>query len=110
MVWIDILMYVVYALAIVSLVAAIGFTIVQFGGNVRGSKYALFGLLGLVVIFVVSYILSSGTDISPEVFEKTGADYGSSKLIGAGMYTIYGVLFLSVISIVLTEVIRPFKK
>ena len=78
MVWIDVLMYVVYALAIVALVAAVGFSIVQFGGNIKNSKYTLFGLLGLVVIFVVSYILSSGTDISPELFEKTGSDLSRS--------------------------------
>ncbi len=110
MVWIDVLMYVVYVLAIIAVVAAIGFSIVQFGGNIKNSKYTLFGLLGLVVIFVVSYALSSGTDISPELFEKTGSDYGSSKLIGAGMYTIYAVMALAVISIVVTEIIRPFKK
>ena len=110
MVWIDVLMYVVYVLAIIALVAAIGFSIIQFGGNIKNSKYTLFGLLGLVVIFVISYLLSSGTDIGPELFEKTGSNYGSSKVIGAGMYTCYALIGIAVLSIVFTEIVRPFKK
>ena len=65
----------------------------------------------VIVLFGASIVaaLSSGTDIPKEVFEKTGSDYSSSKLIGACMYTVY-VLFAGVIlAAVYAEIAKKLK-
>lgn len=95
------------------IVAAVCFSIAQI---VKGLMYdpkkqigILVGIGVLVVVFVISYALSSGTDIPQELFEKTGSDYSSSKLIGACMYTVY-VLFAGVIiSALYAEIAKKLK-
>ena len=96
-----------------SIVAALGFALTQIiKGLIEDPKKQMGILIGvgaLVIVFVVSYLLSSGTDIPKEVFEKTGSDYSSSKLIGACMYTVY-VLFAGVIlAAVYAEIAKKLK-
>lgn len=107
---INIGMFVVYALLILGILAAVGFSIYQFAGNFKQSRTSLYGIIGLIVIFVISYLISSGTDISPAVFEKVGGNYDSSKLIGAGMYMFYILFGITLITLIVTEIARPFKK
>ena len=60
-----------------SIVAALGFALTQIiKGLIEDPKKQMGILIGvgaLVIVFVVSYLLSSGTDIPKEVFEKTGS-------------------------------------
>ncbi len=107
---INIGMFVVYALLVLGILAAVGFSIYQFAGNFKQNKTTLYGLVGLVVIFVVSYLVSSGTDISAAVFEKVGGNYESSKMIGAGMYMFYILFGVTLLTLIVTEIARPFKK
>lgn len=107
---INIGMFLVYALLILGIVAAVGFSIYQFAGNFKQSKTALYGIIGLVVIFLISYLLSSGSDINEAVFEKVGGNYGSSKLIGAGMYMFYILFGITLVTLIVTEIARPLKK
>ncbi len=64
----------------------------------------------MVVIFLISYLLSSGSDINEAVFEKVGGNYGSSKLIGAGMYMFYILFGITLVTLIVTEIARPLKK
>ncbi|MBD5392436.1 hypothetical protein HDR65_02735 [bacterium] len=107
---INIGMFVVYALLILGILAAVGFSIYQFAGNFKQNKNSLYGIVGLVVIFVISYIVSSGSDISPAVFDKVGGNYESSKMIGAGMYMFYILFGITLLTLIGTEIARPLKK
>lgn len=107
---INIGLYVTYALAILAVVAAVVFSIYQFFGNIKQSKTTLYGLVGLVVVFLAAYFLSSGTDVSAALFDKVGANYDSSKMIGAGMNMLYIIFGLTVVALLGTEIARPFKK
>ena len=96
-----------------SLLVAIFFALAQIIiGLIEDPKKQMgiiIAVVALVVVFVVSYLLSSGTDVPQEVFEKTGSDYSSSKLIGACMYTVY-ILFGGVIaSVLFAEVSKKIK-
>lgn len=96
-----------------SLLVAIFFALAQIIKGLKEDPKKQMGIIiavvALVVVFVVSYLLSSGTDVSQEVFEKTGSDYSSSKLIGACMYTVY-ILFGGVIaSVLFAEVSKKIK-
>ena len=96
-----------------SLLVAIVFALAQVIKGLKEDPKKQMGIIiavvALVVVFVVSYLLSSGTDVPQEVFEKTGSDYSSSKLIGACMYTVY-ILFGGVIaSVLFAEVSKKIK-
>lgn len=96
-----------------SLLVAVGFALAQVVKGLTEDPKKQMGIIiavvALIVVFVVSYLLSSGTDVPKEVFEKTGSDYNSSKLIGACMYTVY-ILFGGVIaSVLFAEVSKKIK-
>ncbi|MDE6493563.1 MAG: hypothetical protein K2O66_05430 [Bacteroidales bacterium] len=107
---INIGMFLVYALLILAILATVGFSIYQFAGNFKQSKTTLYGIVGLIVIFIISYLLSSGSDISEAVFEKVGANYGSSKLIGSGLILFYILFGITLLTLIVTEIARPLKK
>ena len=96
-----------------SLLVAIVFALAQVIKGLKEDPKKQMGIIiavvALIVVFVASYLLSSGTDVPQEVFEKTGSDYSSSKLIGACMYTVY-ILFGGVIaSVLFAEVSKKIK-
>lgn len=103
----------VLALGCASIVVALGFALSQIiKGLIEDPKKQMgiiIAVVALVVVFVVSYLLSSGTDIPQEVFEKTGSDYSSSKLIGACMYTVYALFAGVILSVVFAEVSKKIK-
>lgn len=107
---INIGLYLTYVLFAIALVALLIFSIVQFIGNIGKSKETLFGLIGLLVVFAISYIISSPTDISESLFEKVGTDYGMSKLIGSGLIAFYILFVIAIVALLVSEVTRPFKK
>ena len=96
-----------------SLLVAIVFALAQVIKGLKDNPKKQMGIIiavvALIVVFVASYLLSSGTDVPQEVFEKTGSDYSSSKLIGACMYTVY-ILFGGVlVSVLFAEISKKIK-
>ena len=96
-----------------SLLVAIVFALAQVIKGLKEDPKKQMGIIiavvALIVVFVASYLLSSGTDVPQEVFEKTGSDYSSSKLIGACMYTVY-ILFGGVlVSVLFAEISTTIK-
>jgi hypothetical protein len=84
-----------YVFFIIALVASIGMPLIDAIKNPQGLIKAFIGIIGLVVIFGISYALSGS-----EVTQKSaalGITPASSKLVGAGMIMFYIVLIVSVI-------------
>jgi hypothetical protein len=79
-------------------------------GNPKGIKMALFGLLGVAVVVVAAMALSSGSDISEILLEKTGTSQGWVRPIGAGLIAFYILFACTVIAVIGTEVIKPNRK
>lgn len=106
----DVGLILTYVLFGAALLVLLGFSIIQFISNVSRSKNSLFGIIGLVVVFFLSFLVSSGTDVSETVFSKVGTNYELSKLIGSGLISFY-ILFVGVvITLIGFEIYRPFKK
>ena len=63
-----------------------------------------------MVVCVLSYVLSSGTDVSPAVMEKFDISEGTSKLIGAACYMVYILVIAAAVSIIYTAIAKSFKK
>ena len=69
----------------------------------------IIAIVGLVLIFIVGYLLSSGTDIPQALFDKTGSNYSNSKLIGAGLYMCYILFGGVVLTILYTAIASKLK-
>ena len=108
--WIDIAMIVTYVLLGVPLVGLVFFSLKQIVTNPKRSKTALFGLIGLGIIFAAAMGLSSGTDVPEALFEKTETNYELSRLIGAGLISVYLISICVIVTLVTSEVLRPLKK
>ncbi|MBQ0113776.1 MAG: hypothetical protein KBT03_11660 [Bacteroidales bacterium] len=98
--------WVVFVFAVLAILGVGIFFLVQMW---KESKLFILILGITLVAFFVSYFLVSGTDIPRAAFEKAGANYDSSKWIGAACYTVY-VLFAGVIgSVLYSEVSKRLK-
>ncbi|MDR0789260.1 MAG: hypothetical protein LBO06_00535 [Bacteroidales bacterium] len=101
------------ALLIIVIVSALGFAIGQIVKGLIEAPKKQMGIIVaavlLIVIFVVAYALSSGTDIPQLLFEKTGSDYANSKLIGASLYMTYALLAGIVITVLYAEISSKLK-
>ncbi len=103
----------VIVLFVACIVAAVCFALIEIIKGLMYDPKKQMGILIsaglLIVVFVLSYIFASGTDVPAEVFEKTGSDYSSSKLIGGCMYTVYVLLAGVIISAIYAEVSKKLK-
>ena len=107
---IDIGIYVTYALFGIAAFGAIFSAVRGFITNPGKAKMALFGILGIVAIFGVSWVLSSSTDISEYLFQKAGTSLWWSRPVGAGLISFYILFIVVIVTVVATELIRPSKK
>ena len=64
----------------------------------------------LCVIFFVAWLVSSGTDVPDTMLQKFDMTQSGSKLVGAASISVYILFFASLVSIIVTEVIKLFKK
>ncbi|MCL2683140.1 MAG: hypothetical protein FWE63_06640 [Bacteroidales bacterium] len=102
-----IITYILFGIAVIGALIAAGKALTTSRGS---SKMTLLGALGIIVIFAVSWFLSSSTDISEILFERTGTSLWWSRPIGAGLISFY-ILFICVVGTVIgTEIMKPFKK
>lgn len=104
---IDIGLYLTVILLVVSLGAGILLEVFNLLKDTKALIFAGGVLVGLVIIFFISYAMSS--DAVTTKYTALGVDAGSSKLIGAGLIMLYIFLFVSVIGMVLSEITKFFK-
>lgn len=79
----------------VAVAASIGMPLVSAIKNPAGLVKVLIGVVGLIVLFAVSYGIS-GSDVSAKAVSY-GVDASSSRLIGAGMIMFYIILVSSMV-------------
>ncbi|MDR1557248.1 MAG: hypothetical protein LBS88_09510 [Tannerellaceae bacterium] len=112
----DILLYWMYALFVITLVAIGAFVVVQFAGNFRtDAKKALVGL-GIIILFVLlfvgTYTLGDGTPI-PTLAKPDIEEYNTSfwlKLTDMFLYSIYVMGVLTILGVIVGSVKRVFEK
>lgn len=106
---IDTGIYITYALIGICIVAILGFSIMHIAKNPGGAKSALFGIVGLIVVFVVTYVMSDGSDATT-VFADEGITEATSKNVGMGLRTFYVLTAAAIVAILYVEVSRLFSK
>jgi hypothetical protein len=103
----DFFLYLMYALLIGGIGAAVVFAGVNAAKSPGSSVKSLYGIGALVVVFVVAYAMS-GDFVTTEQQAK-GISGGTSKLIGAGLITFYMALVVSILGMVYSEISKALK-
>ena len=136
----KIILFVVLAVAIIASVFAVLFAVNQAGGMFYVASIIVYCLVGIALIaalatfvkllwtnkksfvktllvaallcgiFLVAWLVSSGTDVSATMLEKFDITQGGSKLVGAACISVYILFFASILSIVYVEVAKIIKK
>ncbi len=106
---IDTGIYITYALIGICVVGILGFSIVNIAKNPGGAKSAVFGIVGLILVFVLTYVTSDGTDATT-VYADEGITEATSKRVGMGLGTFYVLTAVAILSIIYVEVSRLFSK
>ena len=72
-----------YLLLAIAVIVSLLFTLKNLFSNPAGLKKTLFVLVGLAVVVIISYVISSGTDVADEY--KAMSDESTIKKIGMGL-------------------------
>lgn len=101
---IDIFLYLTYFLVLASLLLAVGFALWFLVKNFRKAKSTIFGAIGLVIIFIVAYLLSSS-----EIYEKYDISSSVSQFIGGSLIMLYIMFFGTFAAAIYAEISKFFK-
>jgi len=100
--------YVTYALLALTVVGILLFSLWQVVKNPAGAKSALAGIVALVVILLVSYGISTGSDL--EIYaQKLEVAAETSQQVGTGLLVFYVLGALAILSILYSEITSIFK-
>ncbi len=99
---IDIGLYIVYFLLIIAVLGVIVFPTLQIASDLKSAKGTVFGIGILLVVFLVSYALS--TPDTGAFYDKMNVSPSLSKFIGAGLIATYITFAGVVIGIVYAQV------
>lgn len=95
-----------YILLILAVLAALGGSVMQAIMNPGKLKGSLIGLGGMILVFVISYVLA---DTTVEPYYASDITETASKLSGAGLYAFYILFILAVLSIASSSLTRFIK-
>ncbi len=77
--------------------------------NAKKNIKGLIGGAALVLMILLFYFIVPTDDVSMALFEKTQTDFGWSAIAGAGLYTIYALLAIFVLSYVVLSIRNALK-
>jgi hypothetical protein len=101
---IDNMMYVTYVVLAIILALVLVYVLKGlFAGDI---KKTLMSVGAFLVILVISYAMSSGTDLDLTPFTDKGVDVteSTSKYVGAGLYAFYALAIIAIGSMVLSGI------
>lgn len=104
----NMMFMVTYLLLAIAVVASLVFTLKNLFSNPAGLKKTLFVIAGFLLIVVISYVLSSGTDVSDEFMAMS--EESTVKKIGMGLNVFFILTVVAVGAIVLPGVKKLFSK
>tara|TARA_X000000368_G_scaffold405607_1_gene382920 strand:- start:104 stop:433 length:330 start_codon:yes stop_codon:yes gene_type:complete len=100
-----ILSYVMVAFATIT---TIGFGVKKMIENTNNAKKTIYTVGGLVLAFIMAYLLASDEVLNS--YEKYETTASSSKNVGMGLITFYFLLFGAISSVLYTELSKIFSK
>lgn len=103
----DLSMYVTYFLFFVAALIAIGFAVVQIISNFKQAKTGLFAVLGLALLFGITYFLSGPSNSAVE--QKFEVTAHMAKVIGGGILSTYLLVAIVILTIVWSTIASRLK-
>lgn len=103
---------VAYILVAIPIVALLIYTVKNLVSSPDKLKKALIVLVGFAVVLILSYALSSGTNLDLKTFtdKDIAITESGSKLIGAGLYAFYILAAIAIIAMLLGGVKKILSK
>lgn len=100
----------VFSMFVLAIVGALFFAIASIVKGLADAPKKQLPILGsiaaLIIILVICWGVSSGEDVSKITFDKVGADYGLSKIIGGALYMVYVLLAVVLLSLIGSEIFK----
>lgn len=107
---IDYILYLTY-LVLIIILALVLFYVIKgvLAGDIKKTLISLGLFFGIIII---SYFLSSGTDLNLKPFNDKGLDIteSTSKLVGAGLYAFYILMAGAIIAMLFSSTKKMFNK
>ena len=104
----DALLYLMYALFGIAIAATVIAAVFQFGAakkhNPASAIKSLLGLVLLVVVLIIAWAMGSGTPMNIPGYEGTDNVYFWLKLTDMFLYSIYILLFVTVVAIIVSGI------
>ena len=97
-----------YLMIAFAALAAVGFGIKNMTQNTNNAKKTLYTAGGLVVIFIIAYLLAS--DEILESYKKHEITASTAKQVGVGLITFYFLIFGAIAAILYVELSKVFSK
>jgi len=97
-----------YLLLGIAVVASLVYTLMNLFANPKGLKKTLFVVIGFLLIVAISYLMSSGTDVS-EDFAAMSTE-GTIKKIGMGLNVFFILTVIAIVAIILPGVKKILSK
>ncbi len=91
-----------YLLLAVAIIFSLGFALKNMFSNPQGLKKTLFAVGGFALIAIISYVISSGTDVGPQYMEMS--DEATVKKIGMGLNVFFILAAVAVILMIVPSV------
>ena len=102
------LLYLMYALFGIAIAATVIAAVFQFGAalkdNPASAIKSLLGLVLLVVVLIIAWAMGSGTPMNIPGYEGTDNVYFWLKLTDMFLYSIYILLFVTVVAIIVSGI------
>lgn len=98
-----------YALYLTAAVAVI-YSVLTLFKDPKGAVKSLIGIGGLGVAVLIAYLIADGSDYAMYATRDTEVDENTAHLVGMGLNTLYLVMGGTILSIVVVEVSRLFKR
>jgi len=97
-----------YLMVAFAALATIGFGVQKMIQNTNNAKKTMYTVGGLVVAFIIAYLLASDEVLNS--YEKYNTTASSSKQVGMGLITFYLLLFGAIVAILYAELSKVFSK
>ncbi len=97
-----------YSTLFAAIILTILFALFQIIANIKHSYQVFIGIGIMVIFFLIAYFVSPSELTSSAI--KMQHTTGDMKIIGAGMLTLYVVLFGAILAIIISYIINMFKK
>ncbi|MGC1515649.1 MAG: hypothetical protein WA810_08730 [Maribacter sp.] len=97
-----------YILLGIAIIVSLVFTLKNLFSNPQGLKKTLFVVGGFLLVVGISYVLASGTDVSPEFMSMS--DESTVKYIGMGLNVFFILTIIAVASLIIPAIKNTFSK